>query len=59
MNITLASYLDKVEFCIVACSKLLPHVQDMLKLIEEELVVLEKLSEDKRLGVLEFNPLTM
>lgn len=59
MNITLASYLDKVEFCITACSKLLPHVQDMLKLIEEELVVLEKLSEDKRLGLLEFNPLTM
>ncbi|WP_201534718.1 WS/DGAT/MGAT family O-acyltransferase [Psychrobacter ciconiae] len=59
MNITLATYLDKVEFCIVACSKLLPHVQDMLKLIEEELVVLEKLSEDKRSGVLEFNPLTM
>lgn len=59
MNITLATYLDKIEFCIVACSKLLPHVQDMLKLIEEELVVLEKLSEDKRSGVLEFNPLTM
>jgi len=53
MNITLASYLDKVEFCITACSKLLPHVQDMLTLIDEELSILENISEQKRLGLRE------
>ncbi|WP_201554655.1 WS/DGAT/MGAT family O-acyltransferase [Psychrobacter sp. 72-O-c] len=53
MNITLASYLDKVEFCITACSKLLPHVQDMLTLIDEELTVLENVSEEKHLGLRE------
>ena len=46
MNITLASYLDKIEFGITACSKILPHVQDMLVLLEEELNVLEQLSRD-------------
>lgn len=45
MNITLSTYLDKIEFCITACSKLLPHVQDMLSLLEEELTVLERLTE--------------
>ncbi len=50
MNITFASYLDKIEFCITACSKLLPHVQDMLGLIEEELGVLEVISREKQLG---------
>lgn len=44
MNITLTTYLDKLEFCITACSKLLPHVQDMLALIEEELGALEVIS---------------
>ncbi|WP_182406086.1 wax ester/triacylglycerol synthase family O-acyltransferase [Psychrobacter sp. GP33] len=44
MNITLTTYLDKLEFCITACSKLLPHVQDMLALIEEELCALETIS---------------
>lgn len=53
MNITLASYLDKVEFCITACSKLLPHVQDMLCLIEEEIDVLENISKEKHLGLRE------
>lgn len=51
MNITLASYLDKIEFCITACSKLLPRVQDMLGLLEEELSLLESVCEEKRLGV--------
>ena len=51
MNITLASYLDKIEFCITACSKLLPRVQDMLVLLEEELSLLESVCEEKRLGV--------
>ena len=45
MNITLASYLDKIEFCITACSKTLPHVQDMLTLIEKELTMLETMSK--------------
>lgn len=53
MNITLATYLDKIEFCITACSKTLPHVQDMLALIEEELDVLERISEEKLLGLRE------
>jgi diacylglycerol O-acyltransferase len=47
MNITFASYLDKVEFCITACSKILPRIQDMLVLIDEELSVLERVSEEK------------
>jgi diacylglycerol O-acyltransferase len=46
MNITLASYLDKIEFGITACSKALPHVQDMLMLIEEELQLLESVSKE-------------
>lgn len=52
-NITFSSYLDKMEFCITACSKLLPHVQDMLELIEEELCVLERISEEKCKGLRE------
>ena len=47
LNITLSSYQDKIEFCITACSKLLPHLQDMLGLIEEELSLLEGISEAK------------
>ena len=55
MNITLTTYLDKLEFCITACSKLLPHVQDMLGLIEEELgaletISLEAISNEKQAG---------
>lgn len=53
MNITYTTYLDKVEFCITACSKLLPHVQDILALIDEELSVLEAISEEKCLGLRE------
>lgn len=51
LNITLASYLDRIEFCITACSKLLPHIQDMLVFLEEEISLFEKVSEEKRLGV--------
>ena len=47
LNITLSSYQDKIEFCITACSKLLPHLQDMLGLIEDELSLLEGISEAK------------
>ncbi|WP_435979794.1 WS/DGAT/MGAT family O-acyltransferase [Psychrobacter sp. DM4] len=49
LNITLASYLDRIEFCITACSKRLPHVQDMLSLIEKEITTLEQVCEDRRL----------
>lgn len=45
MNITFATYLDKVEFGITACSKVLPHVQDMLQLIEEQIQIYEHLCE--------------
>lgn len=51
MNITLASYLDKIEFGITACSKTLPHVQDMLLLIEEELQLLERTSNELPSGL--------
>ncbi|MBP3946415.1 WS/DGAT/MGAT family O-acyltransferase [Psychrobacter sp. K31L] len=51
LNITLSSYQDKIEFCITACSKLLPHVQDMLGLLEEELILLEGISEAKTIAV--------
>jgi diacylglycerol O-acyltransferase len=47
LNITLSSYQDKIEFCITACSKLLPHLQDMLGLLEDELSLLESISEAK------------
>ena len=53
LNITLASYQDKIEFCITACSKILPHVQDMLQLIEDELCVLERVSDEKYAGLRE------
>ena len=53
MNITMTSYLDKLEFCITACSKLLPHVQDMLALIDDELSVLEAINNEKRVGLRE------
>ena len=53
MNITLTTYLDKLEFCITACSKLLPRVQDMLALLEEELDALEAISDEKQAGLRE------
>ncbi len=53
LNITYATYLDKIDFCITACSKILPHVQDMLTFIEEELCILERTSKEKCLGMRE------
>lgn len=53
LNITLASYLDKIEFGITACSKVLPHVQDLLVHLEEELAALETVCEEQRIGVRE------
>ncbi|MFW2176603.1 MULTISPECIES: WS/DGAT/MGAT family O-acyltransferase [unclassified Moraxella] len=43
MNITLCTYVDKIEFCIVACSQVLPHSQRILDYLEDELQVLENL----------------
>ncbi|MBO1531373.1 wax ester/triacylglycerol synthase family O-acyltransferase [Psychrobacter sp. F1192] len=51
INITLASYLDKIEFGITACSKTVPHVQDMLILIEEELQLLEQTCDELGAGL--------
>ena len=53
MNITLASYLDKIEFGIVACSKTLPKTQNLLKLLESELANLEQICNERRLGIRE------
>lgn len=41
LNITLASYVDKIEFGIVANTKTLPKIQNMLELIENELQTFE------------------
>ena len=53
MNITLASYLDKIEFGIVACSKTLPKTQSLLKLLENELAYLELICNERKLGIRE------
>ena len=53
MNITLSSYLDKIEFGITACSKVLPDVQNMLKLLANEIDILEKISDEILMGVRE------
>ncbi len=44
MNITLATYVDKMEFGITACDDVLPHSQVLLKLIAEEINVLESIA---------------
>ena len=43
MNITLCTYVDKIEFCIVTCSQILPHSQRLLAYMEEELKQFESL----------------
>lgn len=53
MNITLASYLDRIEFGIVACSKTLPKIQNMLKYMEDELSQLETICKERELGIRE------
>lgn len=53
LNITLASYLDKIEFGIVACSKTLPKIQNLLKLLESELTHLENICHERKLGIRE------
>ena len=51
MNITLASYLDKIEFGITACSHTLPNVQNMLRLLDEELATFEQICDERDLGL--------
>lgn len=53
LNITLASYLDCIEFGIVACSKTLPKIQNILKLLESELSKLEIICTERELGIRE------
>lgn len=53
MNITLATYLDKVEFGITACSKVLPHVQNLLALIEYEIKTFETICQERQQGIRE------
>lgn len=44
MNITFASYLDKIEFGITACDDVLPNIQSVLTFIEDEITELENAS---------------
>ncbi len=45
LNITLTSYLDKLEVGIVACRHVLPRVQSLLALLEEEIKTFEQLTQ--------------
>jgi diacylglycerol O-acyltransferase len=44
LNITLTSYLNKLEVGITACRHTLPRVQVMLALLEEEIQTFEHLT---------------
>ncbi len=44
MNITLTSYMDKLEVGIIACRKTLPRIQSLLNLLEEEIQTFEQLT---------------
>lgn len=45
LNITLTSYLDKLEVGIMACRHVLPRVQSLLALLEEEIQTFEQLTQ--------------
>ena len=45
LNITLTSYLDKLEVGIMACRHVLPRVQSLLALLEEEIQTIEHLTQ--------------
>lgn len=45
MNITLCTYVDKIDFCIVACAQVLPHSQRILSYLEDELQAFETLAK--------------
>lgn len=44
LNVTLTSYVDNMEIGLVACRRTLPHMQNLLKYLEEGLVELEALA---------------
>ncbi len=44
LNITITSYVDALEFGIIACRRTLPHVQRLLDYLEAGLAELERLS---------------
>jgi diacylglycerol O-acyltransferase len=44
LNITLVSYMDQLDFGIIACRRSLPHVQRLLDHLEESLQELEDLA---------------
>lgn len=44
LNITLTSYMDKLEVGITACRRTLPRVQSLLTLLEEEIQTFEHLT---------------
>lgn len=46
LNITFANYQDKIDFGIVACQSILPNIEDMIGLLEDELMVFEQLVKD-------------
>jgi diacylglycerol O-acyltransferase len=46
INITLTSYLDKLEVGIIACRKTLPHIQTLLTLLEDQIQTYEQLAGD-------------
>lgn len=45
LNITMTSYLDKLEVGLTACRHTVPHVQNLLEYLEDEICTLEKLAE--------------
>lgn len=45
MNITLNSYVDKMEFGVIACRRSLPSIQRILDYLEDELAALEKAAD--------------
>ncbi|MEC7118471.1 MAG: WS/DGAT domain-containing protein, partial [Pseudomonadota bacterium] len=44
INITLTSYMDKLEVGITACRKTLPRIQSLLSLLEDEIQTFEQLT---------------
>lgn len=51
LNITLTSYLNKLEVGITACRHALPRVQSLLALLEEEILTFEHLTQHLEMPV--------
>ena len=49
LNITITSYVDKLEFGIIACRRTLPRIQRLLEYLELGLAELEGLSDANQL----------